>query len=870
MKATDSRLPAALEASLDHVRAAAAAATERVSQAMAALASTTARITERDLLFNAGQDLKRQPDKFLAVVLETLTENTLHELAPRTAEKRSLAMTDWQSLSLVDDNEVEDRMVADRLGQQISHASEWELREMAAYMASLIGLSRADEDRNPVRGSAVGAAIYQGVKAISTDPEVRKVLHREFGLAMAQLMPTSYKNILADLKNRGIKPLSLSVKAVDGPGHQLPGLNSAYATLRDDHTSTRSGGSSGFGASSGSELHSGRDVIGASPKGIGGSTGEIARGGTGRTTGGASAGGDAQLMALLRRLTALSSRPGLLDDAGSRRLPPDTNMGDMLSATALGALNAERAATGGAGGAGYGDGLTGLMAVNLIRAHREELRQASSGALDHMVIDVVGSLFDHILSDNRVPPQMARQIARLQLPVLRIALADPTFFSSRKHPVRRFVNKMASMACAYEEFDEGPGQKFLSRVRELVQELVEGDFDQVDLYATKLNELEAFVAQLTHDDVQAHNSAAALLENKESELRIQQRYMLQLQSALTPIQLPTFLRDFLSQVWSQALVLTSRRDGINSELAKRMRLVGRDLVMSVQPKGSLPMRKKFLMQLPTLMKDLNEGLRLVGWPEDAQKQFFAQLLPAHSESLKQPALSELDHNLLVKQLDAIFNAAMPGQDAGPRHEAVTSLSEVEIEKRFTPEEAKSVGLLEESAVDWAGEVVDIDLSDDLGATQPIPHPVDGATEANSAIMLSATDTTTDNAPLDLDLGLGVDINLDLNSADPAEPTQGAQLIDHIKVGFAYQMHLKDEWQKVRLSFVSPGRNFFVFTHGRKHQQTVSLTARMLSRMCESGRMRAVESTYLMERATARARAQLAALKSTPKSALVKH
>ncbi|MFM2450196.1 MAG: hypothetical protein RIS44_2646 [Pseudomonadota bacterium] len=862
MKATDSRLPAALEASLDYVRAAAAAAAERVSQAMAAQATTTARVTERDMLFKASQDLKQQPDKFLAVVADTLTENTLHELAPRTGEKRTLAMTDWQSLSLVDDNEVEERMFADRLGQQISHASEWELREMAAYMASLMGLSRADEDRNPVRGSAVGAAIYKGVQAISAEPDVRKLLHREFGLALAQLMPASYKNILTDLKNRGVKPLGLSVKAVDGPGHQLPGLNSAYAPLRDDHISTRSG-SSGFGSSSGGELNSGRDLTGAASKGPSG----LARANAGHGGGGggatASAGGDAQLMALLRRLTALSSRPGILDEGGARRLPPDTNMGDMLSATALGALGADRGA---AGAAGYGDGLTGLMAVNLIRAHREELRQASSGALDHMVIDVVGSLFDQILSDNRVPPQMARQIARLQLPVLRVALADPTFFSSRKHPVRRFVNKMASMACAYEEFDDGPGKKFLARVRELVQELVEGDFDQVDLYATKLNELEAFVAQLTHDDVQAHNSAAALLENKESELRIQQRYMLQLQSALTPIQLPTFLRDFLSQVWSQALVLTSRRDGLNSEIAKRMRLVGRDLVMSVQPKGSLPMRKKFLMQLPALMKDLNEGLRLVGWPEDAQKQFFAQLLPAHSESLKQPALSELDHNLLVKQLDAIFNAAMPGQESGPRHEAVTSLSEAEIEKRFTPEEAKSVGLLEESAVDWAGEVVDIDLSEDLGATQPASHMAEGAAEANSAVMLGATG----NAPLDLDLGLGVDINLDLNTADPAEVTQGAHLIDHIKVGFAYQMHLKDEWQKVRLSFVSPGRSFFVFTHGRKHQQTVSLTARMLSRMCESGRMRAVESTYLMERATARARAQLAALKSTPKSVLTKH
>ena len=87
-------------------------------------------------------------------------------------------------------------------------------------------------------------------------------------------------------------------------------------------------------------------------------------------------------------------------------------------------------------------------------------------------------------------------------------------------------------------------------------------------------------------------------------------------------------------------------------------------------------------------------------------------------------------------------------------------------------------------------------------------------------------------------------------------------MDHIKLGFAYQMHLKDEWQKVRLAHVSAGRSFFVFTRGGKHQETISMTSRMLARMCETGRLRAVESAYLMERATARARKQLAALAPT--------
>jgi hypothetical protein len=482
------------------------------------------------------------------------------------------------------------------------------------------------------------------------------------------------------------------------------------------------------------------------------------------------------------------------------------------------------------------------MAVNLIRAHREELLQASGGKLDHMVIDVVGSLFDQILSDTRVPPQMARQIARLQLPVLRVALNDASFFSSRRHPVRRFVNRIASLACAFDDFDDGPGKQFLLRVRDLVQEIVEGDFDQIEIYSAKLASLETFIAEQTHSDV-AKKGAIGTLGSKETELRLQQRYMLQLQGALNPLGLPDYLRDFLPQVWSQALVLAVARDGPDSDRAKRYRRVGRDLVMSVQPKGSPLMRKKFLMQLPPLMKDLNEGLALIGWPAAAQRDFFARLMPAHAESLKLPALSELDHNLMAKQLEGIFSIPVPGTESLSPHDPVPEVEPEVIARQFTPEEAKSVGLVTESAVDWSG-TVDIDLGDEtLSGTD------------------TGTPTTTTGESSSLSLS-GIDIDLGLSTAaDPAEPTRGPQLMDHIKLGFAYQMHMKDEWQKVRLAHVSAGRSFFVFTRGKKHQETISMTARMLARMCETGRMRAVESAYLMERATQRARKQLAALKA---------
>jgi hypothetical protein len=589
---------------------------------------------------------------------------------------------------------------------------------------------------------------------------------------------------------------------------------------------------------------------------------------------------DEQLMTLLRRLSVAASRSGELDPPNLRRGPlsrsgatptgrgtgylPSGYAGsggaplpgggtDRISALARAAGGGGESLRGGVNSAGeggasgqYGDGLTGLMAVNLIRAHREELIQASSGKLDHMVIDVVGSLFDQILSDSRVPPQMAREIARLQLPVLRVALNDPTFFSTRRHPVRRFVNRIASLACAFDDFDSGPGALFLQRVRKLVDEIVQGDFDQIELYAEKVAELESFIAEQSEGEVKA-SGAVVTLEAKESELRIQQRYMLQLRGALGPLSLPTYLQEFLAQVWSQALVLAVRRDGADSDRAKRYRRVGTDLVMSIQPKGSPALRKKFLMQLPPLMKDLNEGMKLIGWPETAQKEFFAKLLPAHAESLKGQAMSELDHNLLAKQVETVFATTVPAVEHYMHAEPVPDVAPEVIERRFTPDEARQVGFVPEAAVDWAGEVKggkdgDVTLGGGLQPAEPATPTIAAAIDPEAAKAQLGPETT--------------------ESGDPGEPTRGAQLIDHIKLGFAYQMHLKDEWQKVRLAHVSSGRSFFVFTRGGKHQETISMTSRMLARMCETGRFRAVESAYLMERATQRARKQLAEL-NTP-------
>jgi hypothetical protein len=120
-------------------------------------------------------------------------------------------------------------------------------------------------------------------------------------------------------------------------------------------------------------------------------------------------------------------------------------------------------------------------------------------------------VFDQILADPKIPPQMARHIARLQLPVLRAALGDPTFFSSRRHPVRRLVNRIASLGAGFEDFGDDTAKSFLAKVRELVQQVVEGDFEQIDLYERNLAALEAEYAQAPKPEPVAEPVAVAVV-----------------------------------------------------------------------------------------------------------------------------------------------------------------------------------------------------------------------------------------------------------------------------------------------------------------------------------------------------------------------
>ena len=250
------RTKAALDAALGHVAATGATGAARAVELLGGLASSATNGAEREALRAAQGDLRRQLASFCSSFDLTLREKVMQDVNPHPDTHRPLAGANWQSLSLLDNDEVERSMLADRIGQAIGHECEFELLDLAAYMGSLLHIGHADQDRNPLRPATIGSALCAAIEAVSPEPQTRKLLARELGPVMAKGMRLCYAEIMADLRAGGVQALDLTVRAVEGPGSDR--VVSGYASLpRSDAQHSGSSGSQ-FLASVASQLDSSR------------------------------------------------------------------------------------------------------------------------------------------------------------------------------------------------------------------------------------------------------------------------------------------------------------------------------------------------------------------------------------------------------------------------------------------------------------------------------------------------------------------------------------------------------------------------------------------------------------------------------------
>src|SRR3954466_6642954 len=88
--------------------------------------------------------------------------------------------------------------------------------------------------------------------------------------------------------------------------------------------------------------------------------------------------------------------------------------------------------------------------VEVLREQKQELKKVAATPAERATIEVVALMFQSILTEERIPAAVRVWFARLQMPVLRVAVSEPDFFSSAQHPARRLIDRMGACVMGFD------------------------------------------------------------------------------------------------------------------------------------------------------------------------------------------------------------------------------------------------------------------------------------------------------------------------------------------------------------------------------------------------------------------------------------
>ncbi|MDO9199511.1 DUF1631 family protein, partial [Rhodoferax sp.] len=182
-----------------------------------------------------------------------------------------------------------------------------------------------------------------------------------------------------------------------------------------------------------------------------------------------------------------------------------------------------------------------------LRQRTAELKEKAETKSEKATIEIVALMFQAILQEDRIPPGIRVWFARLQMPVLRVALAEPDFFSTLNHPARQLIDRMGSCVMGFDASGIN-GSALETEIKRVVQVIEQYPETGKRVYQLVYDEFQKFLAQFLtgRASTQKLVSVAQQVEEKET-LTIQ--YTIEMRNMLKDIPVREEVREFLFKVW---------------------------------------------------------------------------------------------------------------------------------------------------------------------------------------------------------------------------------------------------------------------------------------------------------------------------------
>ena len=308
----------------------------------------------------------------------------------------------------------------------------------------------------------------------------------------------------------------------------------------------------------------------------------------------------------------------------------------------------------------------------LTRASAKSGKTRVVGEVDEDVINLVSMLFEFILDDRTLPDSLKALIGRLQIPMLKVAVIDKTFFNRGSHPARRLLNEIASAALGWVDQDDAKRDSLYQKIEQVVQRLLNDFVDDPLIFSELLADFIAFTGderrrselleQRTRDAEEG--SAKAEMARREVEQALNER--------LLGKTLPEVVVRLLQEAWSKVLMLACLKHGVHSDEWRAVLATMDDLIWSVEPHDDPEARMRLLELVPGLLKALREGMASAAFDPFATGEFFNQLEVLHVQ-----AFQRFKRNLAEDPAEATAHVAEPEvEQVQPEVAAVLPLLEL--------------------------------------------------------------------------------------------------------------------------------------------------------------------------------------------------
>jgi uncharacterized membrane protein YgcG len=245
-----------------------------------------------------------------------------------------------------------------------------------------------------------------------------------------------------------------------------------------------------------------------------------------------------------------------------------------------------------------------------LRSRSQELKQKAATTSEKATIEIVALMFQSILAEERIPPAVRVWFARLQMPVLRVALQEPEFFGSLEHPARQLIDRMGSCVLGFDA-TRISGSALETEIRRVVQVIEQYPETGRRVFQLVYDEFQRFLSRFLTEKgpTQKLVSIAQQVEQKET-MAIQ--YTIELRKMLSDVPVREEIREFLFKVWAEVLAVAAVKNGPQHEETLALKKSASDLVWAASAKPNRNDRAKVIEDLPDLLARLRRGMTLLG------------------------------------------------------------------------------------------------------------------------------------------------------------------------------------------------------------------------------------------------------------------